>query len=85
MSLTPHERGKLEGLSLALNLLQQHSVEFSPGVERPRDNIKDLFRCTTPVSHYTVDGHHLAPYPDMTDEDLRDYGRDMKVPNPAFP
>jgi len=25
------------------------------------------------IAYYTIDGHYLAPYPNMTDEDLQDY------------
>lgn len=37
------------------------------------------------AAYYTTDGGHLAPYAGMTDEDLRDYERDMKVTNRSFP
>lgn len=34
---------------------------------------------------FTVDGNHLCPYSDMTDADLADFEREMKVPLPTFP
>lgn len=36
------------------------------------------------VSHYTIDGGHLAPYPGMTDAELYRFERDMNVPRPTF-
>ena len=35
--------------------------------------------------HHTIDGNHLCPYVDMTDDDLKDFERDMKIPMPTFP
>jgi hypothetical protein len=45
--------------------------------------IRSLFQ--PPVSYYTTDGGHLAPYPNMTDEELRDFEYTMCVPNPTWP
>lgn len=36
------------------------------------------------VEYRTVDGGHLAPYPDMTDRQLYEFEYDMKVPCPTF-
>jgi hypothetical protein len=45
--------------------------------------IRSLFK--PPVAYYTTDGGHLAPYPNMTDEELRDFEYTMCVPNPTWP
>lgn len=37
-----------------------------------------------PKDCLTTDGQRLCPYPEMTDEDLFDFERDMKVPNPTW-
>jgi len=34
--------------------------------------------------YYTLDGNNLAPYINMTDEDLYDFEKDMNVPNPTW-
>lgn len=37
-----------------------------------------------PPEYRTTDGHHLAPYPNMSDRELREFEVDMDVPNATF-
>lgn len=53
--------------------------------EKP-NSCRDAGRPEKRAEEYrTIDGGHLAPHPGMTDEDLYDFERDMKVPKPTWP
>jgi len=36
------------------------------------------------IEYKTTDGNHLAPYPDMTDDDLHNFELDMNIPDLTF-
>lgn len=45
---------------------------------------KNLFKRKKPTVYYTTDGGHLAPHPNMTDSELREFENDFDVPNRTF-
>jgi len=46
--------------------------------------LKSLFVRKPRPANYTIDGRVLCPYPNMTDDDLRDYEAAFDIPT-SFP
>jgi hypothetical protein len=49
-----------------------------------REWLKNLFKRKERIEYYTTDGGHLAPYPNMTDSELKEFENAFNVPKRTF-